>query len=312
MPSISVVIPVHNEERNIPLVFKALTAVFLELPAYTWDVVFVDDGSTDASLERILALSAAFPEVHYIELSRNFGKEVATTAGLHEATGDAVIMMDADLQHPPVLIPEFVAAWEKGADVVIGVRRKNKNEGFMKCVGSWVFNKMMRLVSETAMVERETDFRLISQTVLAEYRRFTERDRMTRALLNWLGFRRTYIEFDAEARMEGEASYSTSKLIHLALSYFLSHTQILLKLAGYLGAMIMIFAFSLGSFIFVEKYILLDPWNLNFSGPAILAVINLFLAGVMLFCLGLVALHVGSIHREVMNRPLYVVRGRKV
>ena len=311
MSAISIIIPVHNEERNIPLVFEALSKVFATQPDMTWDLVFVDDGSRDRSLQVAHALAQQHAHVHYIELSRNFGKEIATTAGLHYATGDAVIMMDADLQHPPTFIPTLLHEWQQGADVVIGVRTLNKHEGWFKKLGSWGFNLVMSWVSEVEMVPRETDFRLISRPVLDEFKRFTERDRMTRALLNWLGFKRVYVEFAASERAEGKATYSPTKLIHLALSYFLSHTQILLKMAGYLGMVITVFSSALGFFIFVEKYLLNDPWHMNFSGPAILAVVNMFFAGVILSGIGLVALHIGTIQQEAMNRPLYVIRDKK-
>ncbi len=220
--------------------------------------------------------------------------------------------MDADLQHPPVFIPTLLKTWQQGADVVIGVRTLSKHDTWFKRLGSWGFNLIMSWVSEVEMVPRETDFRLISRPVLEAFKRFTERDRMTRALLNWLGYKRVYIEFAASERAEGKASYSPSKLIHLALSYFLSHTQILLKMAGYLGVIITLLSSALGLFIFVEKYLLNDPWGLNFSGPAALAVVNMFFAGVILSGIGLVALHIGTIQQEATNRPLYVIRDKKI
>lgn len=309
---LTIVVPVYNEERNIVPVFNALTRVMAEVPAYEWNVLFVDDGSRDASFLEMERLSRAESRVSYLELSRNFGKEIATTAGLMHATGDGVVLMDADLQHPPELIPQFIQHWEAGADIVIGLRAHNKGEGWIKFLGSKLFYRLMRAMSETELLQGETDFRLIDRRVVEEFKGFTERNRMTRALLNWLGFKKTYVTFSANARTQGQAGYSPLKLVRLALNSFISHSLFPLKIAGYLGLFITFFAGTGGLFILVEKYALDDRWNFRFSGPAILAVINLFLVGIILMCLGLVALYVGSIHAEVVGRPMFVVRRRNV
>jgi dolichol-phosphate mannosyltransferase len=309
--AITIVVPAHNEERNLSLLHAALTRVMAPLADIDWKLLLVDDGSTDGTLAQVKALAAAHANVAYVELSRNFGKEIATTAGLHHATGDAVLLMDADLQHPPELIPEFLAKWRAGADIVIGIRRRNSGEGWLKRWGSRCFNRVMAAISETKFIPNETDFRLISRPVIEEFRRFTERDRLTRGLLDWLGFRRDFVTFDAAARATGEASYGPLKLVQTALNSFLTHSMLPLKLAGYLGAVITPLAGLMGLFILIEKYFLGDPLGYNFSGPAILAVILIFLVGIILACLGLVALYIGGIHREVMNRPLYAVRSRK-
>ena len=312
MTSLTVIIPTHNEENNISRVFSALEHTFESILDVQWHVLFVDDGSSDASMIRIRELATVQPNVRYLELSRNFGKEVATTAGLHHVDTDLAIIMDADLQHPPSVIPEFIAEWKKGADTVIGVRRSNDHETFLNKTGSAVFYHLMSVMSETELVRRETDFRLISRPIIDEFKKFTERGRLTRGLLNWLGFKRSYIYFDASTREDGQASYTFRKRLRLAITSFLSHSMFPLKFAGYLGALIMVCSGFMGVFILIERFILHDPWGFNFSGPAILAVINLFLAGMMMACLGLVALYIGNIHEEVMNRPLYVVREKKV
>lgn len=316
MPSrITFVIPVHNEEVNIPLVYAAVDKVMLELSSYNWDLIFIDDGSTDKSLFKIQQLSAKKEKVICVELSRNFGKEIATTAGLHAADKngcDAVILMDADLQHPPQLIPKFLEHWNRGAEMVIGLRRKNKDEGLIKKIGSFFYNKIMSHISETEYVPRSTDFRLISKPVLTAFAGFTERGRITRGLLDWLGFKKVYVEFEARERQNGVASYNVAKLLKLAVSSFLSHSLFPLKFAGYLGVLITALSGPMLFFMMFERYVISDPFDFNFSGPAILALLNLTLIGIVLACLGLVALYVGTIHTEAMNRPLYVVRERRI
>jgi dolichol-phosphate mannosyltransferase len=250
--------------------------------------------------------------VKYLQFSRNFGKELATTAGLREAKGDAAIMIDADLQHPAELIPRFIEKWKKGAEVVVGVRKKNRREGLVKKIGSFLFYKIINAIAEIRITPNATDFRLLDRAVMNEFNRFTEKNRMSRALIDWLGFNRDYIYFNANPRMDGKAGYSTLKLVRLALSGFVSLSLVPLKLAGYLGIVIVIISGSLGLFIFIERYVLGEPWNMGFSYPSILAVINLFLIGIVLSCLGLIALYIANIHGEVINRPMYVIRSRKL
>lgn len=313
MKHISFVIPAFNEERNLIPVYEAVREVLRAYTSsYTWDLLFVDDGSKDQSVAVMEKLAAEHPEVGYLELSRNFGKEIATTAGLRYAKGDAVLLMDADLQHPPERIPDFLKKWEQGSDIVIGIRVRNQGEGMIKKVGSKVYYKLMGFLSETELLQGETDFRLIDRKVINAFNEFTERNRMTRALLNWLGFKKSYVEFVANPRLEGTPGYNYTKLIRLALSSFVSHSLFPLKIAGYLGTFITLFAGLFGLFIFWEKYLMHDPWDLNFSGPATLAIINLFLVGIILACLGLVALYIGNIHGEVANRPIFVIRSKKV
>lgn len=340
MSFLTIVIPTHNEERNILLVFRALQELMETVSEIEWDILFVDDGSTDGTMDAMVGLAEQESRVKYVELSRNFGKEIATTAGLHAAldayqrradkiigsvisfpyvtpirrhvTDFAVILMDADLQHPPKYIPIFIEQWRRGADMVVGVRSKNHGEGWIKKIGSCAFNKIMKLISEREYTPRSTDFRLISKPVLIAFAEFTERGRMTRGLLDWLGFKKVDVEFEADERMHGTASYNYIKLIKLAISSFLSHSLFPLKLAGYLGVIISIVSIPLLIFMMFERYVLLDPWDMNFSGPAILAILNLSLIGIVLGCLGLVALYIGTIHTEAMNRPLYVVKGKKI
>ncbi len=303
---VSVIVPVYNEAENIPHIYEALQQ--LQLDRYRFEFIFVDDGSSDSSPAVLYALEERDSAVRVIELVRNFGKEVALTAGLHAAQGEAAIMVDADLQHPPSLIPEFLAQWEQGVDVVVGVRRNQSGDNLLKRAGSALFYWMLNRLSNVPVTPRATDFRLLDRAVVDEFNRFSERGRITRGLIDWLGFRRSHVYFDAPPRSSGRATYSYAKLIRLALDSVVSMSLVPLMLAGYLGATITLLAGFLGLFILIEDYVLDDPLGLNFSGPAALGVLILFLVGIVLVCLGLMALYIGKIHAEVANRPLYVAR----
>jgi dolichol-phosphate mannosyltransferase len=307
---LTIVVPLFNEEAGLSLLWAALAemAAGLDLDV---EFMFVDDGSADGTVTGVEALAAKDGRVRLIGLSRNFGKEAAVTAGLQHAKGDAVVIIDADLQHPVSLIPEFVRRWRAGAEVVVGVRLANHGTSRLRQAADNAFYSLLNAVSDTPITPNATDFRLLDRVVVDEFNRFTERQRLTRALIDWLGFRREYVNFEAPPRTTGASSFGPLKLMRLALNSFVAHSLFPLRFAGYLGAVITLFSGALGLFIFVEKYLLHDPWSLNFSGPAILAVINMFLIGIVLSCLGLVALYVASIHGEVMNRPLYAVRTRR-
>lgn len=308
---ISVVVPVFNEQKNIPRLHAELTKQIKQLKQFDFEILFVDDGSNDKSVATVEELLSQHKNVRLVELSRNFGKEVATTAGLHACAGDAAIIIDADLEHPVNLLPEFIAKWQAGAEVVVGIRKSHTKKSSGKKLRSWFFYKILNSMSETKVMPNSTDYRLLDRVVIDEFNRFTERNRITRGLIDWLGFKREYIHFTAGVRDGDAPSYSTSKLIRLALDSFVSLSLLPLKMAGYIGMIITTLAGTLGLFIFVERYLLGDPLGYGFSGPAILAVINLFLVGIVLSCLGLIALYIANIHSEVINRPLYVVRARK-
>ena len=312
MPTLlSLVVPMYNEEQNIPLFYDSVRKVLTALPPqYSYELICVNDGSDDATGSLLTSLAKTDDRIRYIEFSRNFGKEIATTAGMHHAQGDVVMLMDADLQHPIELIPEFIARWESGAEMVIGVRKSNSGEGAVKKVGSYLFYKCMNVIAETKTIPNATDYRLMDRKVVNEFNRFTERQRMTRGLLDWLGFKRDYVYFAAAPRNAGTASYNTIKLFRLAMSSFVGNSLFPLKFAGYLGLLTITFSTLLGGFMIIEKYAFNDPFGLRFTGPAILAVAIVFLVGIVLSCLGLIALYIANIHGEVVNRPMYVIRER--
>ena len=306
---VSVVTPVYNEEENI----KPLYSLFCEITHklaqnYTFELIFVNDGSSDKSSIVIEDVAKADNRIKYIELSRNFGKEIAVTAGLNNCFGDAAIIIDADLQHPVELIPEFINKWEAGAEVVVGVRKSNRGEGIVKKVGSLLFYKIINQISDVKIVPQATDFRLIDRVVINEFNKFVEARRMTRALIDWLGFKRDYVYFDANERNHGKAGYGFLKLFRLAMDSFVSLSLFPLKLSGYLGFIISLFSGFLGLYILLGKYFFHESFASSFSGPAQLAILIVFLVGIILMSLGLIALYVANIHGEVVGRPIYVVR----
>lgn len=313
MKLISIVIPVHNEEKNIPLIYKELTDVFLTLEKqYEFEVIFINDGSVDGSIVQIEKLANENYNVKYMDFSRNFGKEIATTAGLNVCKGDACMMIDADLQHPVELIPEFIGKWEQGAEVVVGIRNSNDGAGWMKRMGSVLFYKIINRISDLEIVPNATDFRLMDRAVVEEFNRFTETNRMTRALIDWLGFRRDYVLFDARERIHGEASYSLWKLLGLALNSFVSLSLLPLKLAGYLGIAITLVSGLAGFYILLGKYFFHTPFASTFSDSENLAILIVFLVGIILMSVGLISLYIANIHEEVINRPMYVVRKKNI
>ncbi|OIO13960.1 glycosyltransferase [Candidatus Gottesmanbacteria bacterium CG11_big_fil_rev_8_21_14_0_20_37_11] len=309
---ISIIIPVYNEADNLQHLYEEIRKATSDLrKKYRFEMIFVNDGSTDNTAKILSAWAAKNKKVKYLEFSRNFGKEMATTAGIHHSRGDAAIMMDADMQHPPNLIGTLIKKWEKGDEMVIGVRKTGNHETITRKFFSFVFYRILKKIGDTEIIASSTDYRLIDKKVIREFIKFTERNRMTRGLLDWMGFKRGIVYFKAGVRRNGNGRYSYIKLLQLAVSGFTSLSYFPLKFAGYLGIIITLVSGTLGLFIFAEKYLLKDPLNYAFSGPAILAVINLFLIGIVLSCLGLITLYIGSIHQEVVNRPMYVVRKKK-
>jgi dolichol-phosphate mannosyltransferase len=301
---ISIVIPVYNEEKNIPLVSQAVVDVFSSLP-YEYEIIFVNDGSSDNSLLELLRLAEKDQRIKCLDFSRNFGKESATSAGCHVAMGDAVITMDADLQHPPALIPKFLQLWEQDAEVVYTVRKENKGASWHKKIFSKLFYYIFNKVSGMRTESGSADFRLMDKKVIEVFRKFPERERMFRGMIDWMGYKREKIEFVAPNRIYGNAAYSYNKLFQLALNSFTSFSLLPLRLAGYFGIFI---TFVSGLLLMI---MLITDWFFApgmFTPIAILGVSNMFLIGIVLISLGFIALYIARIHNEVINRPLYIVR----
>lgn len=305
---VGIVIPVYREEKNLRRMYDRLEAVTSILSQFDWEYLFVNDGSPDNSILVLRQLAAEDSKVKVIDLSRNFGKEIALTAGVHEVEGvDAVICIDADLQHPPELIPKLIEEWEAGSEVVVTIRKSIEKQPLLKRMGSHLYYWIINKISDLEIVSQTTDFRLYDKKVVAAFKHATERERMFRGIMDWLGFKRTFVEFEAAARTEGEAGYSYSKLWRLAVNSITSFSLWPLRLAGYLGGLITSVT-GLALVWMLINYFIQSRWI--YTPLAMVVVANTFLIGIVLMAIGLVALYVGTIHTEVINRPLYVIRER--
>lgn len=308
MRRIAIVIPVYREANNLKRLYERLENVTAGLTAFAWDYIFVNDGSPDHSLEVLRQLAQRDSKVKVLDLSRNFGKEIAMTAGVHEAIAtDAVICIDADLQHPPELIPKLVEEWQRGAEIVATIRTSIDKQPLLRRMGSHIYYWLMAKISGLHMKSQTTDFRLYDKKVVAVFCQATERERMFRGIMDWLGFRKVYVEFSASARNDGNAGYSYAKLWRLAINSIASFSLWPLRLTGYLGGFIttvsgLILAWMLVNYFVSSKWV--------YTPLAIVVVANTFLIGIVLMAIGLVALYIGNIHTEVVNRPLFIVRER--
>jgi dolichol-phosphate mannosyltransferase len=270
-------------------------------------MLFVDDGSKDDSATVVRHCAKRDRRIRLIQLARNFGKEAAMSAGLHAARGDAAIIIDADLQMPPSLLNQFIKRWRGGAEVVVGVFAR-RNMSRLHTWGSHLFYRIMQLISHTKITPHATDYRLLDREVIDAFNGMTERNRITRGIIDWLGFKRAYIYFEQAPRKYGQPTYNLKKLITLAINSFTSFSLVPLTLAGYLGLFILLFSAPLGIFLAAERFVLHDPLHWGINGTTMLAVMILFLVGMVLACLGLMSLYIAHIHEEVTNRPLYIVR----
>jgi glycosyltransferase involved in cell wall biosynthesis len=312
MKTLSVIVPAYNEEKNIRPFYDKFKGVFQAIENnYEYELIFVNDGSEDHTNDEIEKIVKEDNRVKYIDFSRNFGKEIATTAGINLCTGDACMILDADLQHPVELIPDFVRKWEEGFEVVIGIREKSKSDSWIKILGGKVFYWMLNAIADTKIIPNATDFRLLDRAVIDEFNHFSETKRLTRGLIDWLGFKRAYITFQANDRLHGTASYSIWKLAKLALHSFMSLSLLPLKVAGYIGIFITTLSFISGSYIFIGKYFFNWYWALTFSDSEDLAIFIVFLVGILLMSIGLISIYIANIHEEVIKRPLYVMRRNK-
>jgi dolichol-phosphate mannosyltransferase len=306
-PRLSIVIPVYNEQEGIAVFHNQLSEVVQKVAHESYEIIYSDDGSSDNTATLIRDMAKSDHHIKLLCLSRNFGKEIALSAAIHMATGDAVIMLDGDGQHPVEMLPEFVEAWQAGAKVVIGVRSGRDTERLTKRFGSWLFYHLFNRITGQHLVPGSTDYRLIDRSVQQAFLRLPETDRQTRGLIDWLGFQRTYIPITRLPRTAGTASYSFRKLVKLSLNSVVSLSSVPLYVSGYLGVLITVTAFLLGFAVLIEQFLLHDPLHWKFTGTAMLSILTLFLVGIVLISQGIISLYLSYIHTQAKNRPLYII-----
>lgn len=305
---LSIIIPIHNEAEGIEnFLEKSVLPVLDKLENYNYELILVNDGSTDGTLKILQSFAEKHRQTKVLSFSRNFGKEPALSAGLKYAKGDAAITMDADGQQPPKLIPDFIKKWEQGAEIVTGVRDHYTKHGLIPKLGSKLFYALLRLFGNKSTVPGSTDFRLIDRVVIDEFNKLSEHNRITRGLIDWLGFKQEYIKYVYGVRTAGKPSYNLKKLFNLALDSFVSMSTTPLIFFGYLGVFITFASVVLGLFCIINQYILGDPLGLYWDGAVQLAIFITFLIGLLMISQSVTALYISHIHAETQGRPLYII-----
>ncbi len=303
---LSLVVPCFNEEEVLPATHARLTRVVQTLVEFDYEIIYIDDGSRDRTAAILRELQASDARVRVLRLSRNFGHQVAATAGLDVADGDAVVLIDADLQDPPEIIPEMVARWKEGCHVAYGQRRNREGETVFKLFTAKLFYRLFNCLSAIDMPLDTGDFRLMDRQVVQAIRQMPERDRFLRGMVSWLGFRQVVVPYQRAARAAGTSKYPLFKMLRFACDAILSFSLVPLRLAmilGFLGSGTAI----LGILYAIVVRLGTGQWV---SGWASLFIAVLFLGGVQLICMGVTGEYVGRIYRESKQRPLYLLMER--
>ena len=300
---LSVVIPCYNESANIEPLFARLFPVLDTLPM-DWEVVCVNDGSRDDTLDRLVAVHAREPRVRVVDLSRNFGKEAALSAGLDHALGRAVVPLDADLQDPPEVLPAMIAKWREGHDIVYGVRDNRDTDSLPKRLTADLYYRAHNLLTHDKIPEHAGDFRLLDRKVVDVIRAMPERNRFMKGLFAWAGFRQSSVSYTREPRRVGRTKFNYWKLWTFALDGITSASTVPLRVWSYIGASVALLALAYAIFVVIRTLI----FGVDTPGYASLMVAILFLGGLQLFSLGILGEYVGRIFTETKGRPIYVVR----
>ncbi len=303
MPELSIVIPMHNEQDSLESLFARLKPC-LESVTTNYEIVCVNDGSRDNTFELLRGYHARDPRIKLVNLSRNFGKETALTAGIDYAVGQAVIPIDADLQDPPELIPELVKEWRRGFKVVLATRRSRPGDSWFKRKSAEWFYRAMNKVSTVKLPHNTGDFRLIDRVVVDAVRQLPERTRFMKGIFAWVGFPTTTVYFDREARVAGQTTWNYWTLWKFALDGIFSFTTVPLRVWTYIGAFISLFSFLWAIFIIIKTAIL----GIDVPGYPSLIVAVCFMGGMQLLSIGIIGEYVGRIYRETKQRPLYLVQ----
>jgi dolichol-phosphate mannosyltransferase len=298
----SIVAPCYNEEANLPELYRRVKEV-MDQTGETWELVLINDGSADRTSELMRELHTADPQVHYIDFARNFGHQIAVTAGMDYAQGEAVILIDSDLQDPPELFLEMIKKWKTGYEVVYAVRRERKGEGWFKLATAKLFYRMIYRITDVDIPLDTGDFRLMDRKVVNAMKQMKERHRFIRGMTSWVGFRQTGVHYDRAERFAGETKYPLRRMVKFAWDAVTGFSFFPLQLAMYLGFTIA----GLSALGVIGVIIARLFGNQAFFGQATTLVMVLFLGGVQLISLGIIGEYLGRIYDEVKGRPMYVV-----
>lgn len=303
-PTISIIAPCYNEEETIEPFLRRIEEILTQINE-PYEIVFINDGSKDNTLNVLLNAKQNFKNIRIINFSRNFGKEAALTAGLDKARGEAAIPIDVDLQDPPELIKELVARWREGYDVVLAKRADRTSDSFAKRVSADLFYKLNGKISNVDIPNNVGDFRLMSKRVVEALKQLPENQRFMKGLFAWVGFKTVVIEYVREKREAGQSSFNGWKLWNFALDGITSFSTLPLRIWLYIGALVSFLSFLYGSFIILKTLI----FGVDLPGYASLAVIMLFLGGIQLIGIGILGEYIGRIYSESKRRPSYIIEG---
>ncbi|BEH91635.1 glycosyl hydrolase [Turicibacter faecis] len=300
---LSIIIPMYNEEESLPYLYDRLVRLGDKIENYTLEFLFVNDGSSDNSLTMVKELREIDARVCYLSLSRNFGKEVAMGAAFDYVNGDAVVIIDADLQDPPELILEMLKYYEEGYDDVYAKRKSREGETWLKKMTSKTFYRVLHTVSRVPIQQDTGDFRLLSRRAIEALKSFPEKQRYTKGMFSLIGFKKIAIEFDRDPRVAGSTKWNYFKLMELAVEGITSFTLAPLRISTYIGIITSLCAMVYATFIFIKTVI----YGIDVPGYASLMCVVLFLGGVQLLCLGVIGEYLGRIFIEAKARPLYFI-----
>ncbi|MFN7978708.1 MAG: glycosyltransferase family 2 protein [Vicinamibacterales bacterium] len=302
LPLLSVVVPVFNESAVLPAFLERASAAFAAIPGVDYELVFVDDGSRDDSFAQLSARAARDPHVRVVKFSRNFGHQIAITAGVDHARGDCVVVIDADLQDPPEVVGRMVDQWRAGFDVVYGVRETREGESTMKLATAALFYRLLTRLTNIQIPTDVGDFRLMSRRAVNELSRLREKDRFVRGLVSWIGFKQTGVLYNRDKREAGETKYPYRKMIRFALDGITSFSTVPLRLATWMGYIAALLAVMYLFYVLIMRFL-----GHTIEGWAGIMVAMLFMGSVQLICLGILGEYLGRVFNEVKPRPMYVV-----
>ncbi|MBR1402342.1 MAG: glycosyltransferase family 2 protein [Prevotella sp.] len=303
MKKVTILIPCYNEEAALPLLVDALNRLVNSLPDYEWELLFVDDGSRDNTLRMLEGYHQADSRYCFVSLSRNFGKEAALLAGFDYARGDAVIMMDADLQDPPEIVPQMLSAWEDGYADVYGKRRERGKESWLRRRLTLIYYWLLEKSTRVQVLQNVGDFRLLDKRCIEELRRLRESERYTKGMYSWIGFKKKELVFDRHDRVAGKSAWNYRQLFALAIDGISSFSIAPLRVSTLVGVLV-----SLAAFLYMCKVLVKTLfWGDPVQGYSSLMVVMLFLGGIQLISLGIIGEYLGKTYLEVKNRPVYIV-----